>query len=105
MSTKAYVTGLMTLIMSIWFVPDWSEFFKVYVISTVAVTTVLMYALFHIRQIREMIVKAVVDDALHQILNDRDVQKLIDTRLHRTEFRQRIEELRKERDEEHGSRS
>ena len=104
MTTKAYISGLMTLIMSVWFVPDWPELFKVYVISTVAVTTVIMSLLFRIQKLREMIVKVLVADALKEILRDSDVQKLIETRLHRREFQERLGELRKENSDKEQNR-
>jgi hypothetical protein len=98
MSVTGYITTLMTLIISVWFIPDWQELFKVYVISTIAFITLIVNLLFRIQKLRELIVRILVTDVKREILNDPDIQKIIEQRLRRAAFKRRIKELRKQRE-------
>lgn len=92
MTVKVYVGILSTIVMSIWFTPDWNEMFKVYVVTTVAIVTFIVGVLFHISSIREKVVNHLVAAVLQEILKDRDIQKLINWGTRRDELYKRIKQ-------------
>lgn len=82
-----------SVIASVWFFPDLTELVKVYVITVVVLVTAIINLLFSWERLRRMIVEQVVCE----VLRDPDIQKLIDWRLRRNQFRQRLREILKER--------
>ncbi len=93
MSGRTYI-GLMTsLLTSVWFVPDFAELLKVYVVTASVLTAAVVTVLFQWRRLRDEI----VNDIVIRVMMDPDVQKLIQQRLQRMEFRKRVKKIIEEK--------
>lgn len=92
MTIKAYITSIVTLIMSVWFTPDWSDLLKVYVISVVVLLTLAINLIFRIGRLREYVINHLVGAVLQELMKDPDIRRLINWKDRQERIRERLKQ-------------
>ncbi len=72
-----YITSLLAITMGIFFIPELETAIRVYIVSVVVFTTMLVNLLFNIEKLRQWIVQKIISDVMAELFKNADVRRLL----------------------------
>lgn len=77
MSITQYIASLISVSITMFLIPGFTDVLRVYVIATIVLISILINLLFRWRQFRDYIVNKIITEVIIELIKDEDVRKVI----------------------------